>query len=114
MTDLVVCTGIEGLPQLKRLASAESWSNIFIIASEQIQIRSSKKVFVETILADAKLEEATERIARFLSGKIDTLDVAVNFSDGNGVLHMATLAALLKLGAGIRQVAATEEGVKEI
>jgi len=38
----------------------------------------------------------------------------VNIVSGDGKEHMALISALLKLGLGIRFVALTKEGIKEI
>jgi hypothetical protein len=49
-----------------------------------------------------------------LKDKIKGTEVALNLVSGTGKEHMAILAALLKLGVGIRLVALTKEGFKEI
>ena len=49
-----------------------------------------------------------------LKEKINDIEVALNMISGSGKLHMATLSALLKLGLGIRLIALTKQGVKEI
>ena len=42
------------------------------------------------------------------------METAVNLISGDGKEHMALLSALLKLGVGIRLIALTKEGVKEV
>ena len=59
------------------------------------------------------IPEMTETIKKELDGKIFG-DAAVNLVSGEGKEHMAVLSALLKVGAGIRLVAVTTDGVKEI
>jgi len=40
--------------------------------------------------------------------------VALNLVSGNGKEHMAILSALLKLGIGVRLMAVTKDGVREL
>ena len=42
------------------------------------------------------------------------MEVAVNIVSGNGKEHMAIISALLKLGVGIRLMAVTKDGVREL
>ncbi|HLC66335.1 MAG TPA: hypothetical protein VJK52_01715, partial [Candidatus Nanoarchaeia archaeon] len=56
----------------------------------------------------------SEDIRVQLAGKIQDLEVAVNFISGTGKEHMALLSALLKLGLGIRLVVLTKDGVAEL
>ena len=41
-------------------------------------------------------------------------EAAVNLISGNGKEHMAVISALMKLGLGIRLIALTPNGIKEI
>ena len=54
---------------------------------------------------DVKSQLAKQPQAAQLNGKIKDLEVAVNIVSGTGKEHMALLAAILKLGVGVRLVA---------
>jgi hypothetical protein len=71
---------------------------------------------VEFIIIDKNkhTSDITEDIFRKLKGRIKDTEVALNMISGDGKEHMATLSALLKLGLGIRLMAYTKEGVREI
>ena len=49
-----------------------------------------------------------------LKEKISGIEVGLNIVSGSGKEHMALISALLKLGIGIRLVALTSNGVKEV
>ena len=117
MADLIVCL-VTGKAQIhaSELIEQEKWNRIFVIAeeSEKNNLKVSKNV--EFIIIDSRktLSELTKEIKSKLAGKISGLDVAVNFFSGTGKEHMAMVSAVLQLGFGIRLVAATQGGVKEI
>jgi len=58
--------------------------------------------------------EVISKIKDNLNGRIKGFEVALNIVSGNGKEHMAILSALLKLGVGIRLMAVTKEGIKEL
>jgi hypothetical protein len=60
------------------------------------------------------LPELVEDLKNVLKGKINGLEVGVNFISGSGKEHMALMSALQQLGIGLRLVALTKDGVKEI
>lgn len=61
------------------------------------------------------LEEVREEMYRALKDKFGSdTEVAVNFVSGDGKEHMALVSALLKCGVGIKLMALTKDGVKEI
>jgi len=117
MADLVAClsSGKGTWLQVAGLIKHQEWDNIFLITDEfgKEKFSSDKKIELIVIDPNKKLTELVEDIKKSLIGKL-TVDVAVNMISGSGKEHMALLSALLKLGAGIRLIALTKEGVKEI
>jgi len=60
------------------------------------------------------LLELVEDIKKQLKDKISGTEVALNLVSGTGKEHMAILSAILKLGLGLRFIALTKDGVKEV
>jgi len=60
------------------------------------------------------ISELSSNIQEQLKGKLNDLEVAVNIVAGSGKEHTALMSAILKLGFGIRLVALTPNGVKDI
>lgn len=116
MTDLIVCmTDKVGLSHIKGLIEKNEWDNIFLITTEQM---ANVDIGGETnlILVDLKTstESLTGQISRGLNGNVSGLEVALNLFSGSGKEHMAIIAAILKLGLGIRLVKQGKEKIKEI
>ncbi len=118
MTDLIAClsTGKGTWAHLSRLIEEQEWDNIFLITNEFGKENFKPKKQVEFILINPKrfLPDLIEDIKTQLKEKINPTDVAVNLISGSGKEHMAIISALLKLGLGIRLVALTTKGIKEI
>ncbi len=91
------------------------WENIIVVTQEFFRptIRINKKHELVLIDSNKPLPELVEDISKALDGKVFG-DAAVNLISGNGKEHMALLASLLKVGAGVRLIALTKDGVKEI
>lgn len=118
MTDLVACLGAgKGTwAYLLKLIESESWENVFLITNTFGAERFSAGRQVEFIIVDENktLPEISESVKKQLEGKIKSFEVAVNFVSGEGKEHMAMMAALVKLGLGMRFVALTPAGVVEV
>jgi hypothetical protein len=118
MTDLVACVSIgEGTwGHVARLIEGQEWSNIFLISNQFGKENFKVEKPVKFILIDSKktLPELIQDIKKELEGKINDIEVAVNLISGTGKEHMAILSALLKLGLGVRLIALTKEGIKEV
>lgn len=117
MTVLVACLG-EGKGtwgHVARVIDAQKWDSVFLITNDFGKEKFDNTRNAELIVvAEGKgIKELTEDIRSALDGKL-VGDVAVNFVSGAGKEHMALLSALLKLGAGIRLVALTKDGLEEI
>ncbi|MCK4522248.1 MAG: hypothetical protein KAU20_06745 [Nanoarchaeota archaeon] len=118
MTSLIAClgTGKGTLQHVSRLIKEQEWDKIFLIADKSGKENFANEKNAEFILIDSSrfLPELTEDIKKQLENKIADTEVALNFISGTGKEHMAILSAVLKLGLGIRLVALTTNGVKEI
>ncbi len=117
MTDLIACLGTDSKlwEYAQKLIEGESWGNVFLICGDELANFNCKRE-IKKIIADTKqpLPLLISQIKKELDGKILDTEAAVNLTLGTGKEHMAVIAALLKLGLGIRLVAYTTEGVREI
>ncbi len=118
MTDLVACytSGEKSLAHVERLVNEQEWENIFLITDSPKNNDAMPGKDIKFIHVDTKkpVSELIEDIRKGLHGKINDFEIAVNIVSGTGKEHMAILSALLKLGMGIRLLAVTKEGVKEL
>ncbi|MBI2575570.1 hypothetical protein HYV82_06820 [Candidatus Woesearchaeota archaeon] len=123
MTDLIACLGTEtkAWEYARRLIEGEAWGQVFLIADADAAGTDGKTGFkckreVFFVTADTKLllPQLTEQIRKMMDSKIADTEVALNLALGTGKEHMALISAVLKLGLGIRLVAYTPEGVREV
>ena len=118
MTSLiaVLSTGKGTWAHVEKVIQEKEWDNIFLITNDfgVKNFKPQKKVDYILIDSNKFLPEMVEDIKKQLENKIPDTEVALNFVSGNGKEHMAVMSALLKLGLGIRLVALTTKGVKEI
>ncbi len=118
MTDLVAClsTGKGTWTHVKEVISGCEWENIFLITNEfgKEKFKSGKKIELIIVDSNKPLLELVEDIKKQLKDKIVGTEVALNLVSGTGKEHMAILSAVLKLGLGVRLVALTKDGLKEI
>lgn len=118
MTELVAClsTGKGTWGHVSRLIQEVKWDKVFLLTNEYGKENFTKDDKTEFIVinADQGLRELRDEIQTKLKGLIKGPEVAVNFISGIGKEHMALMAALLKLGVGMRFVALTKEGVQEL
>ena len=118
MTDLVAClsSGEKSQAHVARLINEVDWKNIFLITNEfgKNNFKSGKKVDLILVDFQKPVFNLIEDIQKRLRGKITDLEVALNLVSGTGKEHMAILSALFKLGVGVRLIAVTKDGVKEL
>lgn len=118
MTDLIACfsTGKGTIGHVERVIEGMGWNKVFLITNEFAKDKFKSTKNVEIIIIDTKktISEMSAGIKKELHGRITDLDVALNIVSGDGREHMAIISALLQLGLGIRLVALTKEGVKEV
>ena len=100
--------------ELRNIMAQESWEKTYLVTNafgKQNFAADAEFIIVDDQLpADALVFEITNQ----LKGKIRDTDAALNLSSGNGNVHMAILAALLKLGLGIRLVGLVNGRVEEL
>ena len=118
MTELVavLSTGKGSWGHVGRLMKDETWDNIFLITNEFGKENFNAEKNFETLIVDSNkgLEELKMDMKAQLKDKIKGTEVALNLASGTGKEHMALLSALLSLGVGVRFVAVTKEGIKEV
>jgi len=114
MADLVafLSSGKGTWAPLMKVVESPSWNNVFLLAptffAQKFQ-NVKQNVHVIPIDDNKDIASLTLDIQNALQGKVSS-EVGVNFISGSGKEHMALLAALLKMGIGIRFVAHTEQG----
>ncbi len=117
MAQLVAClsTGKGTWGHVSRLMQENSWDKVILITNEYGKENFSKDEKTELIAFNFNrgLSELRNEIMNKLKDKVDG-EVGVNFVSGTGKEHMALMAALIKLGVGIRFVALTKEGMQEL
>jgi len=115
---LVAClsTGKGTWGHVSRLIEEGSYDKVILITNEfgKENFNKSDKTELIALNLGQGLSELRDEIYTNLKEKINDAEVGVNFVSGAGREHMALMAALLKLGIGIRLVALTKEGVKEL
>ena len=118
MTALIATVGVgKGTwGTVRQLIDSAEWTSIFIIAQEFAaqKFSAGKKFEFILIKEEQSLPEMTEAIRKQLEGKIQDLEVALNMESGSGKEHMAAMAALMKLGVGIRQVTSEKDRLQEL
>jgi len=117
MTILIAClsTGKGTWGHVSRLIQDGTWDKVYLITNAYGKENFNKNEKTELIDVNMQqgLKELRDEIKEKLNGKLEG-EVAVNFVSGTGREHMALISALLQLGAGIRLIALTKEGVEEI
>ena len=117
MTSLVTCLGVgKGTwAYTSKLIEAEPWEKVFIITEEfGLKFTPGRDVNFVIVKEDQLLAEMIEAIVKQMENKVPDTEVALNMISGSGKMHMATLSALMKCGLGLRLVAMTSEGMKEV
>ena len=118
MTELVAClsSGEKTWAHVARMIKEKDWKKVFIVTDESGKntFKSEKNAEFIVVNFQKPVFELIEDIIKGLKGKITDLEVALNLVSGNGKEHMAILSALLKLGVGIRLMAVTKDGIREL
>lgn len=118
MADLVAClsSGEKSWAHVSRLVKEQDWKKIFVITNDFGKNNFKPGKEVNFIVVDFKkpVAELINEIQKGLRGKITDFEVALNLVSGSGKEHMAILSALLKLGVGIRLMAVTKDGIREL
>lgn len=118
MTDLVAClsSGEKSWAHVARLIKEQDWKKVFVITNDLGKKNFKTEKQVEFIVVDFQkpVFELIEDIKKGLNKRFTDLEVALNLVSGSGKEHMAILSALLKLGVGVRLMAVTKDGVREL
>ena len=118
MTDLIAClsSGEKSWAHVARLIKEQDWKNVFLITNElgKNNFKAEKQVKFVVVDFQKPVSELIEDIKNGIKEKLTGFEVALNLVSGSGKEHMAILSALLKLGVGIRLMAVTKEGAKEL
>lgn len=118
MTDLVACvsSGEKSWAHVQRMIKEKDWNGIFIVTNDsgKNSFKADKKVNFVVVDFQKPVSQLIDDIKKGLQNKLTDLEVAVNIVSGSGKEHMAIISALLKLGVGIRLMAVTKDGVKEL
>ena len=118
MTDLVAClsSGEKSWSHIERLINEQDWSNVIVITNDfgSKNFKPSKEVDFVVVDFQKPVFELILDIQKGMKGKLNDLEVALNLVSGNGKEHMAILSALVKSGLGIRLMAVTKDGVREL
>lgn len=118
MTDLIACLspGEKSWAHVARLIEEQDWKKIFLITNEFGKNNFKSEKMIDFIVVDFQKPafELIDDIRTALKGKITDWEVALNLVSGSGKEHMAILSALLKLGVGIRLMAVTKDGIREL
>lgn len=117
MTDLIVFLG-EGKGtwgHVLKVIEDSQFSKTYVITQEFFKDKINIQKEHETIVINAEkpMAELISELKNYFKDKFFG-DVAVNLFSGTGKEHMALLSTLLQVGAGVRLVALTQEGVKEV
>ncbi|MEK6857771.1 MAG: hypothetical protein AABX39_04250 [Nanoarchaeota archaeon] len=117
MTDLIVFLG-EGKGtwgHVMKVVEDSQFSKIYVITQEFFKDKITIQKEHEKIVLNAEkpLSELISELKKYFQDKVFG-DIAVNMFSGSGKEHMALLSALLQVGAGVRLIALTQDGVKEV
>src|SRR3972149_3981989 len=105
MATLVACISAEKGTALhvRKLVDAALWDKVFLITAEPRERSADiESAHIITVNISKPTPELVEFLYNTLKDKITDIEVCVNFIAGSGKEHMALLAALLRLGVGIR------------
>ena len=118
MADLVAClsSGEKSWAHVARLIKEKDWKNIFIITNDfgKNNFKAGKNAEFVVVDFQKPVSILISDIHKELKGKVTDFEVALNLVSGSGKEHMAILSALLKLGIGIRLMAVTKDGLREL
>jgi len=101
---------------VSRVIQDGDWEKVFLVTNAFGKENFSNTKNAEMIEIDDNkgLEEIRDHIKSSLKDKLTGTEVAVNIVSGSGKEHTAIISAILQLGYGIRLVALTSSGIKEI
>jgi|SRR3989338_11270215 len=118
MTCLIAClsTGKGTWGHVSRVIKDGEWEKVILITNDFGKENFTAEKPAEMIVINDRqgLEEIRDEIKKQLNGKLTGTEAALNIVSGTGKEHTALISAVLQLGFGIRFVALTKDGIKEI
>ena len=107
--------------QVGNLIKLNNWDKVYLIcnefAYENFKINyfhfSTPPKILKLKFNENNPNQTFQNLAKFFTKDIKDFEVALNFTSGSGIEHMAVLSATLKAGLGIRFVYAQENKLKE-
>jgi hypothetical protein len=117
VTTLIACfsVGKGTWNPVHRLITSGSFDKVILVTNELTKDKyPDKDVPVVSISTEKPVQENVDFLIRELKPLISDLEVGVNLISGTGTEHMVILAALLKLGVGVRLVTWGEQGLVEL
>jgi hypothetical protein len=113
----MLSTGKGTWGHVARLIKDGTWEKVYLITNDFGKENFTPVPNSEFIVFNNRqgIQEMRDSMQAALKDKFgaDT-EVAINVVSGDGKEHMALVSALLKCGVGIKLMALTNEGVKEI
>ncbi len=101
---------------VRKLIERGEWKSIVIITDKGCEKRFTANKKYKAVIIDS--EQPAADIIKLLISSLKPIlmdfEAGLNMVSGSGKEHMCVLAALLKLGVGVRLMALTKEGVKEL
>ncbi len=118
MSTLIAClsNGKGTWGYVSQIIKNEKWDNIFLVSNDFGRQNYKPERDVEYVIIDQMQDSKTIRdiVYGSLNGKINDMEVAVNFISGSGNEHMAIIAAILKMGIGMKLIMPTKDSIEEI
>ncbi|MDO8480433.1 MAG: hypothetical protein Q7S65_01305 [Nanoarchaeota archaeon] len=118
MTDLVAWVSNDSaeMKHVSRVVEGGEWEHVFLLTTAEVKhpLPSGEKVRVVTFDGAKPMPELVKDLRKALEGNLDIFETSVNLIAGSGKQHSVLLSALLQMGCGVRIVAYTAEGVREL
>lgn len=108
-------TGKAEQNHLLKIIESGMFDHIILVSFSAADVPKAKENMEIVILDPQKaIVDLVTELTQKMAGKIKEFDAGINIVAGDGKLHMVIFSALLKNGLGIRLVAYTLDGPKEI
>jgi len=118
MTSLLAClsTGKGTWTQVNGIINSATWDNVFLITNDfgKTNYKSQGNAKLLVFNLNKHPDILSDEIVTMLRAENLGPEVAINLTSGNGDEHMAILAAVLKLGLGVRLVFFKDGKVEEL
>lgn len=101
---------------IRKLIERGEWKGIVIVTDRTCAKRFSAQKGFQTVVIDPEIAavDIIKHLTPALRPYLTDFEAGLNMVSGTGKEHMCVLAALLKLGVGVRLVALTKEGVQQL